>query len=110
MRSRNEIELDAVEMEMGRKADEVKDIWARLDQEERGSTPEEVVEVDRLYRHITNVLEPRQRELEDAIAVEHYVKDIARKMGREERQEEKEEPYLTLLTEIRDLLKQSLSR
>ena len=85
MRTRNEIELDAVEQEMARKATEIQEIWGKADEEERGSTPEETSDVDRLYKHIENTLKPRKRELEDSIAVEREVKRVSQEMGRDER-------------------------
>lgn len=79
--TRNERELKAVKKAMFDRSEQIQQIWKKADDEDRAASEDERLEVEGLVKEVKTVLEPRQTELEAAIALEQDVKRMSRDMG-----------------------------
>jgi HK97 family phage major capsid protein len=78
--TQNEKQLKATEQEMARFAQSIKDVWAKADEEERETSADERGEVEEHLKAI-EVLKSKKTDIEQAIAVEKNVREIAGAMG-----------------------------
>lgn len=83
----NEKQLKAIVQEMTRFSNEIQDIWAKAEGEERETTAEERGEVEQLLKNI-ETLKGKKADVEAAIEVEQDVRKISREMGPPEKESE----------------------
>jgi HK97 family phage major capsid protein len=83
MASRNELELKAVEQELGKKAESIEAIWKKAKDEDRVETQEELEEVGQLIKDM-ETLKANKKDLDAAISVERDVKKVSQELGRAE--------------------------
>ena len=80
----NERALKATDQELVRYANEIKGVWAKAEDDDRETTPEERGEVEKMLKAI-ETLKGKKAEIEDAIRVEKDVGDVARGLGTPDR-------------------------